>query len=141
MHTNTVQCKGCDKVLGRYPGLHGRLAAWVMSFRGLHQDGHIAWAGRGKADQELFYSRGTSRAHWGQSAHNYNAAVDWFRLLQTGADFSTLWYQDVLRPATEAEASWLGWYGKKGSKFLEYPHCEVLGWRNLVSAGQLRLVE
>lgn len=127
MHVNAPICPGCEKVINKYPGFDPRLYKWYQDFRTSHPDGHVSWAGRGKVDQELFFNKGMSRAHWKQSAHNYNMALDWFRLGIAGADFSTDWFRTVLGPAVLAE-EWLVWYGKPGSKFYEFPHVEIKDW-------------
>jgi len=85
-------------------------------------------------------SHGLSRAHYGQSSHNFNCAIDFFRLVQTGATFDSPWYRDVLGPVVLADPN-LVWYGKPGSVFLEMPHVEKADWKALVSTGQAKPVE
>lgn len=140
-HLNIPVCPKCADILAAYPNFHKDLAAWVLDVRTRHNDAHISAAGRGRQEQELFFSKGTSRAHYGQSAHNYNAAVDWFRITQAGgASFDTPWYQAVI--GVEAmKVPWIRWYGTPPISFLEYPHCEVSSWVKLAQAGQLSLVD
>jgi hypothetical protein len=142
LHTNINNCLGCEKVFEKYPNLYQPLRDWVYEVRSKHLDAHVSWAGRGKADQELFYKKGLSRAQYGQSAHNYNAAVDFFQLIQTGAYFGTSWYKEVIGPFVLQNPS-LRWYGviEGHHDFLEYPHVELRNWKELVSRGELKLVE
>ena len=80
---------------------------------------------------------GSSRAYYGQSAHNYNLAIDIFRLTQTGADYAIGWFKDVVGQAVYAhnkqgEAPFaIKWYGMEGASYKEMPHCEVWGWKDM----------
>lgn len=140
-HTNTPTCDKCEEVLNRYPGFHPGLRTWFYTVRSSNPDAHISAAGRGKADQEAFFKAGTSKAHYGQSAHNYNAAVDFFRLtLAGGAAFDAPWYKSTIGPAALSNPN-LRWYGQPPISFLEYPHVEVAAWRQMVREGQLLLVD
>ena len=141
MHINQPNnCPKCSEILNRYPGLHKPLLDWFLDFRRRVPEAHVSWAGRGKADQELFFSKGLSRAHYGQSAHNYNAAIDVFRLIQTQASFESPWYRSVVGPEVKQHPE-LCWYGEPGISFYELPHVEWRAWRALKEAGVLKLVE
>lgn len=140
MHQNILKCPGCEKVLDKYPNFYQPLRDWFYLFRSTNFDAHCSWGGRGKADQELFFKRGLSHAHYGQSAHNYNAAIDFFRLTEQGANFDSGWYKSVLGPTTDKDAS-LRWYGKPPITFYELPHVEWASWRELRDQGKLTLVE
>lgn len=144
MHQNITKCLGCEQVLDKYPNFYQPLRDWFYSFRTSNLDAHCSWGGRGAKDQELFFNKGLSHAHWGQSAHNYNAALDFFRLTQTNtgltAQFDSPWYRNVLGPATDANPN-LRWYGKPPITFFELPHVEWANWRVLRDAGKLNLVE
>lgn len=141
MHVNLPKCDRCQEVFNKYPLFHAELEMWFWGLKNRHPEAHISWAGRGRTDQELFFSRGTSRAHWTQSSHNYNAAIDLFKLDSTGkADFGTEFYNMIVGPEVMREP-WLCWYGAPGAVYAEKPHVEVREWRSLVERGLLRLVE
>jgi hypothetical protein len=141
MHINVPNCPKCVQLLDKYPGFHSGLREWVSQFLSTNCDAHISAAGRGRDDQELFFKKGTSRAHYGQSAHNWNAAVDFFHLTQAGgAAFDRPWYQQVLGPAVLANPA-LKWYGEPPISFLEFPHVEWRCWRSLAASGEATLVD
>lgn len=140
LHSNDGKCSGCDKIFSRYPGFHAALKEWFVSFQAKHPEAHISCAGRGRAEQEAQVVHGVSRAHYGKSAHNYNAAIDIF---EDGGKsrseiYETGWFRSILAPALPP---WLDWYGKPGSEYHELPHVEVAEWRTLRDAGKLKLVE
>ena len=137
-HVNTGNCEKCDQIFNRYPGFHQGLRNFFKNLQKNNPEAHISCAGRGRKDQEKFYKSGASRAHYGQSAHNVNMALDVFKLHHTGADWSTEWFIHTLGKAIEShntntEDFKIKWYGTPGSKFLEYPHCEVENWKNVTT--------
>jgi D-alanyl-D-alanine carboxypeptidase len=141
MHINTSTCPKCESILNTYPNPYPQLTAWVHYFRTLNTDAHISACGRGVIDQNSDYSKGVSRAKWGESAHNYNAAVDFFRLTQqVGASFDPAWYRSVLGPAVALQPEWLVW-GGTFTTIVDLPHVEVKGWAQLAQDGQLTLVQ
>lgn len=140
-HTNTPTCDKCEEVFNRYPGFHPPLRTWVYALRNKYPEAHISAAGRGKADQEQFFKMGTSRAHYGQSAHNFNAAVDFFRLtLSGGAAFDAPWYKAVIGKEAALNPL-LRWYGAPPISFPELPHLEWASWKQMAAVGQLSLVD
>lgn len=146
MHINKAICPKCLEVLAKYPGFYKPLQDWVLAFRTAHIDAHISSGGRGRADQELFFKKGLSRAHYGQSSHSFNAAIDLFRLTQANnveplvASFESAWYRQVVGPAANANPN-LRWYGKPPITFMELPHIEWANWRELARQGVLKLVD
>lgn len=139
-HENTGTCRKCLEIMDRYPGLHQGLRSWFLGLQKAVPTAHVSCAGRGKADQEAAVKAGASRAHWGGSGHNWNAALDVFEL--GGADprnlYERAWYDKELAPRLTPE---LEWYGTPGAKFPELPHVEVKGWRELAKNGKIKLVE
>lgn len=139
-HVNNGNCDKCDEVLDRYPGFHEGLRLWFKAMQKKHPDAHTSCGGRGKADQEDAFIKGTSRAHYGQSAHNYNLAIDIFRLTLNGAEWPRLWFRDVVGTAVIKNNAdpdrklVITWYGMPGSKFFELPHCEVESWKSVPHA-------
>lgn len=138
-HTNNGNCKRCLEILYRYPNPDKDLVLWWVGFQMEHPEAHISCAGRGRMDQEALKVRGASRASYGESAHNYNAAIDIFEQGGDGKNiYEKQWFFDVLAPSLP---DFLKWYGWPGSKFLELPHVEREDWRALAKLGELKLVE
>lgn len=138
LHTNNGSCLGCAKIFNRYPGFYQPLRNWFMEFQRANPEAHICWAGRGEVDQELFFERGSSDAHWGESSHNYNIAIDIFPLINGKANWDPAWYDKKIPPAL---TPCLEWYGAPDAKFRERPHIQWRGWRALRDAGLIKLVE
>ncbi len=138
-HDNSGKCVKCLEIILRYPGFHEGLRNWFLDFQYMHPEAHISCAGRGKDDQEALFQRKASRAHYGESAHNYNAALDLFENTgKTSEIYETEWFHRILALALP---DWVTWYGRPGSKFYELPHIEVAAWKELKEKGDLRLVE
>lgn len=138
-HINTGNCAKCEQILRRYPGFHVKLWDWFTAFQSKHPEAHISCAGRGEQDQMEAYFKKASKAEWGASAHNYNAALDLFHLEGSSAEmYARPWFEKVLAPNL---AGFMKWYGAPGSPFPELCHVEVSSWKTLVKAGALTLVE
>jgi len=138
-HINLDECPHCELILNRYPGFYPPLRDWFLDFRAKNKEAHVSCAGRGYLDQENAFVRKISRAHYGESAHNYNAALDIFEMTVGDPNiYSREWFEKVLAPNL---APWIEWYGKVGSVFYELPHVEVRQWKALVKAGAINLVE
>lgn len=138
-HTNDGKCEMCQSIIDRYPGFDPKMRAWFEDFQSVSPEAHISCAGRGKADQEAAFSKGLSRAHYGESAHNYNAAMDFFCVLPGGTDiYNHGWFTHTLKPALK---DFLIWYGEPKSSFFELPHVELIAWKDMVDQGFLTLVE
>lgn len=132
-HVNNGDCSKCDSLFDKFPNFHHGLRQWFKSVQLTHKDAHISEAGRGKRDQESYKKTGRSLAAWGQSAHNYNAAIDIFRQTQQGTEYDRTWFRDVIASAVgwhNATSDFkLNWYGAKGSSFYELPHVEIANWK------------
>jgi hypothetical protein len=146
-HVNSGSCAKCLVILDSFPGLHAGLRNWFLDLQKKDPTAHVSCAGRSKKAQEEAFAAGTSRAHFGQSAHNYNAAIDIFRLTQDSQlSYERSWFDHVIAKAVEEQNSKpqpefkINWYGRKGAPFFELPHCEVDGWKQLVAEGKLKLV-
>lgn len=140
IHLNQTICEKCISIINTYPNPHPLIVTFVDKFRAANPDAHISACGRSQADQDADFAKGVSRAKWGQSAHNYNAAVDFFRLtLAQGASFDANWYKTVLGPAIKQNPN-LVWGGTFTS-IVDLPHCEVAGWAQEAQNGQLKLVQ
>jgi hypothetical protein len=135
-HTSDGDCKRCDEIFDRYPGFHAGLRKWFKDFQKKNVDAHISCAGRGREDQEYAVAHRLSRAHWGDSAHNWNAAIDLFCQAHGKDIYDAEFFQRVSSALTPD----LNWYGLPGSAFPELPHVEVRAWRDLMLSKQLKLV-
>jgi hypothetical protein len=142
-HDLSGNCEKCDELFDKYPGFHQGLREWFKKLQKKCPEAHISCAGRGKEDQENAVKWGASRAHYGQSAHNYNAALDIFRLLNGQTDYNKDWFRNVISGAVirhntdQGRMFEIDWYGLPGASFKELPHCEVENWQAL----KLTLVE
>lgn len=147
-HTNSGDCSKCDELFDLYPNFHAGLRNWFKAFQKSNPDGHISCAGRGKDAQEAAFKAGTSKAHYGQSSHNVNAAIDVFRLtVQQGASWDPTWFRNNIQTAVidhniDPKRSFsINWYGSPMAKFRELPHLEVDNWHELVKNNELQLTE
>jgi len=136
-HENNGYCSKCHQLIAYFPGIYPPLFQWFLEFQNDHPEAHISCAGRGEAEQKRCYEEGTSRAQWGESAHNWNAALDFF-VNKPGDIYNSEWFKNVLGPAIP---DFLEWYGRPGSKFFELPHVQVKDWRKLRALGELDLVQ
>lgn len=127
-HENSGNCIKCDEIFNKYPGFHPGLKFWFQRLQQNNKDAHISCAGRGEIEQEACFNRGTSRAHYGQSAHNYNLAIDIFQLQDAIAVWNAGWFNKVVKPTLLPS---LEWYGMPGSRFYELPHVEIKGWKDM----------
>lgn len=106
--------------------------------RGKYPELHCSEAGRGMERQTQLFREKKSRAVYGASAHNWNAALDTFIMLPGKDLYDREWYETKFAPEVP---DWANWYGAPGSKFYERPHIEVRDWKMLAASGVLRLVE
>lgn len=138
-HENNGDCPRCRSILFRFPGLHGDLLCWFAQLQVEHPSAHVSCAGRGEDEQESLFLRKASKAHWKQSAHNWNAALDIFEISGNAQDiYERAWFDKVLAPSLKP---WMTWYGAPGSQFHELPHVQVKDWKLLAESGKLKLVE
>jgi hypothetical protein len=138
-HTNLqVDCPGCEKIILRYSGFSPVLEQWFSDLRVHNPDCHVSCAGRGRVDQEACFARGASKAHYGQSAHNVNGALDIWEMRDGVYTLDQQWFDRVVGPAI---VTGLEWYGAPGAAFPELPHVQLADWRKLYADGVLSLVE
>jgi len=135
-HVNARTCEKCEELINKYPGFYQPLREWYDSMKDSYPEFHISCAGRGKVDQEAAFAGKHSKARYGQSAHNVNAAFDVFR--NVGDIYDRAWFARVVAPNIR---TWMVWYGAPGAKFPELPHVEVRDWKTLLTNGTLTLVE
>jgi hypothetical protein len=139
-HTNDGKCAKCKEIFDRYPGFNQVLRKWFIDFQAKHPEAHISCAGRGFDEQEAKKAGGKSEASYGQSAHNWNCAIDTFVQLPGKDIYDLDWYLNIFAPAVPY---FLRWYGTKESAhdFYERPHIQLREWRGLRAQGLISLVE
>jgi hypothetical protein len=137
-HENSGRCRKCLQILARYPSLDAELGNWFCDLQFRQAELHVSCAGRGKIEQEECFQRGASKAHYGQSAHNYNCALDLFQLKNGNPVWDRTWFGEVVGKNLTRN---LKWYGAAGAAFYELPHVEVAAWRDEAKLGLTRLVE
>ena len=136
-HENNGDCAGCDAIISKFPNFHLALRAWFKERQKATPEFHCADAGRGKVDQERYFSRGLSRAHWGESAHNYNCGLDTFFLVGGQYRLDEAFYDNLVQNLPQ----YIEWLGEKNSPFYERPHFQRRAWRDAVHEGFVKLVE
>lgn len=112
------------------------------------QDFTIMDAQRGRAEQELAFRRGNSKAHFGQSAHNWNPAVA-LDVAPYPIDFNDkqrfidLAQKLILPVAKELKIPirWGGDWNMDGSiaDGWDFPHYELHPWREWVAKTPCKL--
>lgn len=137
-HQNNGNCPKCKELFDAFPNFDKKVRGWFILFQAKHPEAHISCAGRGFKEQEDKKLSGNSNAHYGQSAHNYNCAIDLFVQLPN----VNLYDKDWFKKTVAAEVPYfLNWYGTPDAAYPELPHIELREWRGLKSAGQIALVE
>lgn len=122
------RCSKCEEIFNKYEGFHVELKEWFVQRYTLLGTCHISEAGRGEFDQEKHYKAKRSRAHYGQSAHNYNMAIDIFFIDREGKlSYDENRYKLLVRDLPP----FINWYGAPRSPFYELPHFEIRGWKNI----------
>lgn len=136
-HENSGQCIKCGLIFNKYPGFHVGLKSWFMSVQKKMPIFHVCDAGRGKIDQEIYFARGATKAHFGESAHNFNCAIDSFFLIDGKYSLDKKLYDEVSKSLT----SGIEWYGAAGSAFFELPHFQIANFKEAKESGLLKPVE
>lgn len=139
LHDNSGKCGYCFSIFNRYHGFDEGLRTWFEGLQEMSPEAHISCAGRGRMEQEAAFHKGASKAHYGHSSHNFNAAIDVFKFAATVDEmYDRLWFHEVIAPALNHS---LKWYGATGAVFYELPHIEVNDWQDRAKKGELVLVE
>ena len=119
-------CKKCIEIMNKFPNFDPTLKNWFITKQNQLMNCHISDAGRGKLDQEVYFQRGASKAHYGQSSHNFNAALDIFFIEKDGS----LSYADNKYALLTLDLpDDIVWYGAPKAKFPEKPHFELKDWK------------
>lgn len=140
VHTNQagLLCVGCQRIFNKYPGFSLPLRIWFESVQLKHPEAHISEAGRGRLAQVEKKAIGSSRAQYGESAHNWGAGIDIFCNLDPKDLYPKEWYAAVV---AKDLPEYILWYGRSGAPYYELPHFELRDWSKLAKAGFLKLVE
>lgn len=137
-HENNGACPRCRLIFDRYYGFHSGLRSWFEGFQAAHPEAHISCAGRGELDQDAALAKKVTKAQFGQSSHNWNAAIDMFCQIDGNPNiYDHNWFTTVMAPALPDT---LLWYGRPHAPYYELPHIEVSDWDRQAKAGLLKLV-
>ncbi len=139
LHINNGSCQKCREIIDRYPGIHPTLLIWFKDLQAGMPNVHTSCAGRGQLDQEAYFLRHASNAHWTKSAHNWNAALDLFNVDEKNP--KNLYPDAMFKEIELYVPDWIEWYGAPGEPFKEEPHYQVRGWKDLADKNILKLVE
>ncbi len=100
-------------------------------------------AQRGRAEQERAFKQGNSKAHFGQSAHNFEPAVA-MDICPYPIDWNNIERFKEMAKVVKAKAKALGIevdYGGDWKSIKDYPHFELSNWKQLVKTGAVQLIE
>ena len=137
-HDNHGLCLACQRILNKYPDFDSDLRSWFMDLQYRFPDVHTSCGGRGRIEQEILFSRGASKAHYGQSSHNYNMALDLWQLKDKVYTLDQDYFNKVMK---DYDAKKFEWYGSSNAVFYELPHIEIRAFRGLVALKLATLVE
>ena len=138
-HQNSGNCAECVSIFNKYPGPNITLFGWFFDVQSKIPEFHASCVGRGQIDQEACFARGATRAHWTQSSHNFNCAVDTWFLIDGQYHLEEIYFKKIIPFIIDD----IAWYGDPHSNggFYERPHYEMKNWHSLVVNGLARLVE
>jgi peptidoglycan L-alanyl-D-glutamate endopeptidase CwlK len=126
-HTNDGDCQRCKEFL---KDAHSDLAIWFRDEQINDATLHVSESFRNKVDQEEDFAKGVSRAHFGQSAHNYRPAMglDCFYLDAHGV---AAWPIEKFKAMAARAPDWIEWGGSWKS-IKDNPHFDIKGWEQKV---------
>jgi hypothetical protein len=136
-HQNNGSCPKCAEIFEKYPGFNALLRAWFEERQAACPEFHCSDAGRGRVDQETYFMRGASLAHYGESAHNFNCGLDSFFQIDGKYSVGLPLYELHIEPYIP---DWLQW-GHYWKGFRETPHFELKAWKLLRIHNAIKLVE
>lgn len=136
-HENNGACSKCREIFDKFPGFDKELRSWFEDMQAKNQEFHCSDAGRGRIDQEIYFQRKASKAHYGESSHNFNSGLDTFWLINGVYNLSLELYKKKIEPHIP---DWIQW-GYRWRTFPEVPHFERKNWISLKEQGLIHLVE
>lgn len=98
---------------------------------------------RGRAEQEKAFRAGNSKAHFGQSAHNFVPAVA-MDICPYPIDWDNIERFIALSKIVKAKAAEFGIdivYGGDWKTIKDYPHFELTNWKKMVKDGEVHLIK
>lgn len=142
-HTNDGNCLKCLQILEQGGGTDGLLQSWFLSLQSQYPDLHVSCSVRGRIAQEAAYEKKMSKAHFGQSAHNYepSLALDTFFLDNGSATWPKERYVEICGEYGENLPDEIAWLGRKSSPFPELPHFEIEDWKIQVKNNVVKLTD
>jgi hypothetical protein len=109
---------------------HVRIADWFRQMKKEFSNLHVAWAWRGKEDQERAFREGKTKARWPHSKHNHvvdetpcSLALDVFQLSEGKAVFPIRYFAEIQR-FNEARGNSVLWRGNF-RKLVDADHFEL----------------
>lgn len=135
-HTNDGACKKCMEIIFTYADPYEPLVEWFVETQKQLPELHCSEVGREQVRQDRLFTARRSNAKWGESAHNWNCAMDLFK-----NDRKNIYDEEWFRGSfSKFIPPWICWYGALNSKFYELPHIEPRDWEKLKEQGKLKLV-
>lgn len=119
-----------QKSLERLSKADPKLQEFAHDLEKIIPDLQISCTVRGKEEQELAFKNGNSKAHFGQSPHNFepSRAIDFVFITNGKSDWTAKRYKDLANyvrakyPAIQAGAFF--------KSFTDLPHYELKGWKH-----------
>lgn len=136
-HTNNGKCAKCAEIMDEFCGLHPVVRDFIEKCQAKYPEFHVSDACRGYLEQELYFKRGASLAHYGESSHNYGCGADTFFLIDGAYSLSIEDYEKKIKPMIPDTIAW----GHEWPHFRETPHFELKAWKTLRDQGLAKLVE
>jgi hypothetical protein len=126
-HLNQAQCASCDQILAE---CSEPLQQWFYSERTENFSLHATTGYRGQKQQEASFQEGRSKAHFGESPHNYfpSRAVDLVFIVKGKNVWTPAEYEPVAKRAP-ANIEWGGYW----KDFKDIPHFQERDWKEMVT--------
>lgn len=137
IHINDGSCKKCQSIIDKFPDFNSDLREWFEQQQAEYPAFHCSDAGRGRIEQETYFNRQASKAHYGESSHNYGCGIDTFWLISGKYNVDVELYKKYIQPTLPEFIFW----GFNWVSFPETPHFEIKNWKELVTEHLVSLVE
>ncbi len=126
-HLNKAQCAACDQIVTL---CSEDLQKWFHSERAEDLSLHALSSYRGKDRQEAHFQAGRSKAHFGESPHNYSPsrALDVVFVVQ-GQNSWNLVKLDTMAKRAPSNIEWGGYW----KDFKDNPHFQEREWKTMVT--------
>lgn len=133
-HQNNGNCAKCDSII---KDCSDELKAWFKAEQKADPELHACCGRRDKAGQDAELARGTSKAKFGESPHNYlpSRAIDVFFQV----DGKALWAFQRYKALAKRKPSNIIWGGdwdndglSTDEKWIDSPHFQEVDWKKKV---------